>query len=75
VKHWDEAKGYGWISRPNGRDVFFHCSAVVQHGHDGHVTFEGGEGVRFQVVRDARGLHAVNVELLSDCDAGEAGGA
>ncbi|MEJ2539048.1 MAG: cold shock domain-containing protein [Gemmatimonadota bacterium] len=58
VKWFNEAKGYGFIQRPDGDDVFVHFSAIVG---DGYRTLNEGENVEFEVSeRDGR-VQAANV--------------
>jgi CspA family cold shock protein len=58
VKWFNEAKGYGFIQRTEGDDVFVHFSAIVG---DGYRTLSEGETVEFEVSeRDGR-LQATNV--------------
>jgi CspA family cold shock protein len=58
VKWFNEAKGYGFIQRTEGDDVFVHFSAIVG---DGYRTLNEGETVEFEVSeRDGR-LQAANV--------------
>lgn len=46
VSEWDEHGGYGTIRADDGRDLFFHCTALV----DGSRTTEIGQRVTFEVV-------------------------
>jgi CspA family cold shock protein len=63
VKWFSSEKGYGFIQRENGPDVFVHHSAI-QGG--GYKTLEEGEAVEFDVVEDARGPKAQNVERVAE---------
>jgi len=58
VKWFNAAKGYGFIQRDNGDDVFVHYSAIVA---DGYRSLEEGSRVEFEVTRGAKGLAAANV--------------
>ena len=58
VKWFNDAKGYGIISRQNGEDVFVHFSAI-QGG--GFRSLQDGQTVQFDVTQGPRGLHAENV--------------
>jgi len=53
VKWFNDAKGYGFISRQNGEDVFVHCSAIQAGGFKG---LQGGQTVQFEVTKGAQGL-------------------
>jgi CspA family cold shock protein len=61
VKWFDTAKGYGFIQRPEGDDVFVHYRAIRG---DGFRTLEGGQQVEFTVVQGAKGLQADDVAVL-----------
>ena len=61
VKWFDKAKGYGFISRPNGEDVFVHFKAIVGEGYKLLVE---GDKVQFEVERGPKGLQAANVEKI-----------
>ena len=52
------AKGYGFIQRSNGDDVFVHFSAIQMNGYR---TLEEGAEVEFEVKRGPKGLQAENV--------------
>ncbi|HDN84668.1 cold-shock protein [Candidatus Aerophobetes bacterium] len=58
VKWFDDRKGYGFISRANGKDVFVHFSNIVQEGFK---SLKEGDKVSFDVQETERGLQAVNV--------------
>ena len=61
VKWFDEQKGYGFIERETGDDVFVHFSAINE---DGFKTLEEGAAVEFEVVEGDRGPQAENVVKL-----------
>ncbi len=58
VKWFNNAKGYGFIERENGEDVFVHYTAIVG---DGYKTLEEGQAVEFEVVKGNKGLQATEV--------------
>jgi CspA family cold shock protein len=58
VKWFNEAKGFGFISQPDGEDVFVHFSAIQG---DGFKTLAEGEAIEFDVTRGPKGLQAANV--------------
>lgn len=58
VKWFNAEKGYGFITRESGDDVFVHFSAIQS---DGYKTLEEGQHVTFDVEEGQRGLQAVNV--------------
>jgi CspA family cold shock protein len=64
VKWFNAAKGFGFIARENGEDVFVHFSAIQSDGY--RELFEG-QRVQFEVENDPRGkgLRASNVIVLS----------
>ena len=61
VKWFNAEKGYGFIEREEGGDVFVHFSAIQA---DGFKTLEEGQAVEFDVVEDPRGEQAANVVRL-----------
>ena len=58
VKFFNNEKGYGFISRPDGEDVFVHFSAVQGNGFR---TLEEGQAVEFEIVDGPKGPQAGNV--------------
>ncbi len=58
VKWFDPKKGYGFIERPNGDDVFVHYSGI---DGDGFRFLKAGEKVEFQIVPGPRGPQATQV--------------
>ena len=58
VKWFNEAKGFGFISQPEGEDVFVHFSAITGEGFK---TLAEGEALEFDVTRGPKGLQAANV--------------
>lgn len=61
VKWFNAAKGYGFIEREDGDDVFVHFSAI---NAEGYKTLEEGQAVSFDIVEGARGPQAANVTRL-----------
>jgi cold shock protein len=60
VKWFNDAKGFGFISRENGDDVFVHHSAIQAEGFR---SLQEGQAVQFKVVSGPKGLQAENVQL------------
>jgi cold shock protein len=58
VKWFNDAKGYGFISRDDGTDVFVHHTAIQE---DGFRTLQEDQTVEFEMVQGAKGLQAQNV--------------
>ncbi len=61
VKWFKSEKGFGFIQREAGDDVFVHFSAIQG---DGYKSLEEGEKVSFDVVKGPKGLQAENVERV-----------
>ena len=59
VKWFDEGKGFGFIEREDGPDVFVHFSAI--QGEEGYKSLAEGQAVEFEVIEDEKGLKAQNV--------------
>lgn len=58
VKWFNGEKGFGFIERENGEDVFVHFSAIQGEGYK---SLEEGQEVSFEVEQGQRGPQAVNV--------------
>jgi CspA family cold shock protein len=61
VKWFKNAKGYGFLGRDDGPDVFVHYSAILG---DGYRTLEEGDSVEFEIVQGPKGLQAANVRKV-----------
>ncbi|MBQ9478439.1 MAG: cold shock domain-containing protein [Selenomonadaceae bacterium] len=61
VKWFSAEKGYGFIEREEGGDVFVHFSAIQS---DGFRTLDEGQAVEFDEVEGARGPQAANVKKI-----------
>jgi cold shock protein len=61
VKWFNDAKGYGFIEHPSGRDVFVHFSSIMAQGFK---TLRDGETVEYEITEGDKGLHAANVIRL-----------
>jgi len=61
VKWFDDAKGYGFIERADGEDVFVHYSAIAGEGYK---SLAEGSEVEFDVEEDAKGPRAANVVII-----------
>ncbi len=58
VKWFNAEKGYGFISQPEGADVFVHFSAIQMNGYR---SLEEGQQVEFDVNEGPKGLQAASV--------------
>jgi CspA family cold shock protein len=61
VKWFSNEKGYGFIEREQGEDVFVHFSAITM---DGYKTLTEGQRVEFEIVQGQKGLQAANVVAI-----------
>jgi CspA family cold shock protein len=61
VKWFNASKGFGFIQRQSGEDVFVHFSAIQM---DGYKTLAEGQAVEFEVRKGPKGLQAENVTSL-----------
>ena len=61
VKWFNASKGYGFIARDGGEDVFVHQSAIQSEGYR---TLEEGQRVEFELESGAKGPKAVNVKKI-----------
>lgn len=62
VKWFSQEKGFGFIQREDGPDVFVHFSSIQSRGFR---TLEQGEPVEFEILEEPKGLKAQNVVRLS----------
>ena len=62
VKWFSDQKGYGFISRENGEDVFVHHSAIQETGFR---ALQEGESVEFTIEQGQKGPAAANVRKIS----------
>jgi cold shock protein len=58
VKWFNNAKGYGFIGREDGPDVFVHYSAITSEGYK---SLQEGDVVEFEIVQGQKGPQAANV--------------
>jgi CspA family cold shock protein len=63
VKWFSNEKGYGFISRDGGDDVFVHHSKIEM---DGYRSLVEGQRVHFEVEEGPKGLQAANVSLVPE---------
>ena len=61
VKWFNAAKGYGFIQRQSGEDVFVHFSAIQM---DGYKSLTEGQTVEFEIAPNKKGRRAVNVAVV-----------
>ena len=61
VKWFSNEKGFGFIERESGEDVFVHFSAITM---DGYKSLVEGQRVEFDVVQGDKGLQAANLSLI-----------
>jgi CspA family cold shock protein len=61
VKWFNDAKGFGFISRQTGEDVFVHFSAIQSNGFR---SLQEGQAVQFEVKKGPKGWQAENVQVL-----------
>jgi len=60
VKWFNDAKGFGFLSRANGEDVFVHFSAIKSNGFK---SLQEGQTVTFNVVKGPKGWQAEDVQV------------
>jgi CspA family cold shock protein len=63
VKWFNNSKGYGFIGRNNGPDVFIHYSAILA---DGYRTLSEGDSVEFEIIDGPKGPQAANVRKMTE---------
>lgn len=62
VKWFNNAKGYGFLGRDDGPDVFIHYSAITSEGYK---SLQEGDKVEFEIVQGQKGPQAANVTKAS----------
>jgi len=62
VKWFNNAKGYGFLGRDDGPDVFVHYSAIKTEGYK---SLQEGDDVEFEIVQGEKGPQAENVTKLT----------
>ena len=67
IKWFNDAKGFGFIEREDGEDVFVHFSAIQGQGYR---SLAEGAKVEFDLVQDAKGPRADNVRVVNEGDSG-----
>ncbi|MFN0157611.1 MAG: cold-shock protein [Bacteroidota bacterium] len=63
VKWFDEEKGFGYIKRLNGQDVFVHSNGIM--GAAGYKALAPGDNVQFEVEKREKGIQAYRVVKVS----------
>jgi len=61
VKWFNSSKGYGFIQRSGGEDVFVHFQSIMS---DGYRSLEEGQQVEFTVAEGQKGLQAQEVKVI-----------
>jgi cold shock protein len=61
VKWFNDAKGFGFITRETGPDVFVHHTAILAEGFR---SLSEGDRVQFEVIQGPKGLQASNVQRV-----------
>ncbi|MGB9234959.1 MAG: cold shock domain-containing protein [Terriglobales bacterium] len=62
VKWFNNAKGFGFLGRDGGPDVFIHYSAIISEGYK---SLQEGDPVEFEIVQGQKGPQAANVSKVS----------
>jgi CspA family cold shock protein len=63
VKWFNNSKGYGFIGRNDGPDVFIHYSAILA---DGYRSLSEGDPVEFEIIDGPKGPQAANVRKMTE---------
>lgn len=61
VKWFNSEKGYGFVSRPDEKDIFVHFKSIIG---DGFRTLQEGQKVSFSIENGRKGLEAKNVMVI-----------
>lgn len=64
VKWFNDGKGYGFIERAEGEDVFVHYSAIQTDGFGSFRSLAEGQQVEFSIEQGPKGLQATNVKTV-----------
>ena len=65
VRWFNNTKGYGFIGREGGADVFVHCSALIGKGYR---SLNEGDTVEFEISKDPKGVQATQVRKIEQAD-------
>ena len=65
VKWFDAKKGFGFITSPNGGDIFVHYSAIQGKGYR---VLKDGQKVEFEVIQGRKGLEAKNLQVVEQSE-------
>jgi cold shock CspA family protein len=68
VKWFSQEKGFGFVTRDDGTDIFVHHSGISGRGFK---TLEQGEPVEFEVIEEPKGLKAANLVRLNAPEGGD----
>jgi cellular nucleic acid-binding protein len=68
VKWFSQEKGFGFVTRDDGTDIFVHHSGISGRGFK---TLEQGEAVEFDVIEEPKGLKAANLVRLNAPEGGD----
>ena len=63
VKWFNNSKGYGFLGRNDGPDVFIHYSAILGEGYR---TLSEGDSVEFEIIDGPKGPQAANVRKMTE---------
>jgi len=65
VKWFNNAKGYGFLGRDEGPDVFIHYSSITTEGYK---SLQEGDKVEFEIVQGQKGPQAANVTKIAEAE-------
>ena len=64
VKWFNNGKGYGFIEREDGDDIFVHYTSIRDDGFDGYRSLDEGQQVEFSIEQGPKGLQAADVKAV-----------